>query len=73
MADKINENGINCREFVVDGLLNNHCYHLNMSFKIAKRCMNKCVHFLNRVLDNDDKTADEIEEDEILVSQEDLK
>lgn len=70
MADKLNESGIKCKEFVVDGLLNNHCYHLNMSFKIAKRCMNKCVHFLNRILENEDNTADEIEEDELSVNQE---
>ena len=73
MADRIEENGINCRKFVVDGFFNNHCYHLNMSFKIAKRCMNKCVHFLNRVLDNDDNTADEIEEDDFTVTQEEKK
>ena len=64
MADKLAEKGIQCKKFVVDGLLNNHCYHLNMSFKLAKRCMNKCVHFLNEVLNNDDDTPDEIEEDD---------
>ena len=65
MAEKFEAFDIKHKKFVVDGLLNNHCYHLNMKFKIAKRCMNKCVHFLNAVLDFDDNTADEIEEDEI--------
>ena len=65
MADKFEECGIKYKTFVVDGILNNHCYHLNMKFKLAKKCMNKCIHFLNRVLEHDDNTADEIEEDEI--------
>lgn len=64
MADKLEEFSIKHKKFVVDGILNNHCYHLNMTFKIAKRCMNKCIHFLNEVLDFDDNTADEIEEDD---------
>lgn len=64
MADKLKENGIRYKKFVVDGFFNNHCYHLNMTFKIAKRCMNKCVHFLNEVLDVEDNTADLIEEDD---------
>lgn len=64
MSDKLEEFSIRHKEFVVDGFLNNHCYHLNMTFKIAKRCMNKCIHFLNDVLDVEDDTADEIEEDE---------
>lgn len=65
MAEKFKTFDIKHKKFIVDGLLNNHCYHLNMKFKIAKRCMNKCVHFLNSVLDYEDNTADEIEEDEI--------
>ncbi len=69
MADKFREHGIKCKQFVVDGILNNHCYHLNMTFKIAKRCMNKCVHFLNEVLDVEDNTADEVEEDDIPVKE----
>lgn len=73
MADKFAEVGIKYKKFVVDGILNNHCYHLNMSFKIAKRCMNKCVHFLNDVLDFEDNTKDEIEEDEFTSHQEDKK
>lgn len=73
MADKFKEFGIEHKKFVVDGLLNNHCYHLNMSFKIAKRCMNKCVHFLNDVLDFEDETADEVEEDDKSIKEENLK
>ncbi|MBR3767107.1 MAG: alpha/beta hydrolase [Clostridia bacterium] len=65
MAEKFDEFGIKYKSFVVDGFLNNHCYHLNLRFKLAKRCMNKCVHFLNKVLDIEDSTEDEIEEDEM--------
>ena len=71
MADKLRENGVKYKQFVVDGLLNNHCYHLNMSFKTAKRCMNKCIHFLNDVLQVVDNTADEIEEDDKVIKEED--
>ena len=73
MADKLKENGVRYKKFVVDGFFNNHCYHLNMSFKIAKRCMNKCVHFLNDVLDVEDNTADEIEEDDKIIKDEKLR
>ena len=64
MADKFEEFGIKHKKFIVDGLLNNHCYHLNMKFRLAKKCMNKCVHFLNGALDFKDDTADEAEVDE---------
>lgn len=70
MADKLSECGIKYKQFVVDGLLNNHCYHLNMGFKTAKRCMNKCIHFLNDVLQVEDNTADEIEEDDKATKEE---
>lgn len=73
MADKFDELGIKYKKFVVDGILNNHCYHLNMSFKIAKRCMNKCIHFLNDVLQVEDNTEDEIEEDDKNIKEEKIK
>ncbi len=69
MADKFEELEIPCKKFVVGGILNNHCYHLNMTFKTAKRCMNRCIHFLNDMLQVEDNTADEIEEDDKSVKE----
>lgn len=64
MAEALEKNGINTDKFVVNGFFNNHCYHLNMSLKIAKKCMNKCVHFLNDILQNDDHMELEEEKDD---------
>lgn len=64
MTNEFKKNNVEHSTFVAEGLLNNHCYHLNMKFKLAKRCMNKCVHFLNDTLGFEDNTADEIEEDD---------
>lgn len=64
MAEQLEQHGITYDTFVATGFQNNHCFHLNMSFRIAQRCMSKCVHFLNTVLDHEDANDTYSEEEE---------
>ncbi len=49
-ADKLEENGVTVYRHMVEGFINNHCYHLNLYTKTAKKCMNTCVNFLYDIL-----------------------
>lgn len=49
-ADSLDTNGINVYRHVVEGIRNNHCYHLNLYRKTSKKCMNTCVNFLYDIL-----------------------
>ncbi len=60
MAKALEENNIRMEKFYVKGLIRNHCYHLMINLPSSKECMNRCVKFLNEVLDNDDPEKDEI-------------
>ena len=46
LADTLEENGVTVYRHMVEGFRNNHCYHLNLYRKTAKKCMNTCVNFL---------------------------
>ena len=51
MQDQLEQKGVSYDYFAAGGLLNNHCFHLNMGTAIAKECMHQCVDYLNQVLD----------------------
>lgn len=57
MAEALEQHGIRKEVFTVNGLLNNHCYHLMMNTALAKECMAKCVAFLNNVLCHEEGEA----------------
>jgi len=69
MAESFERNGVRYDKFIAEGFVNNHCFHLNMTFRIAQRCMNKCIHFLNDVLGHDDP-EDKYEEEETTTDKE---
>ena len=51
IADIFKTCGVKVGTYSAPGLINNHCYHLLLKTKQAKRCMAACVQFLNEALD----------------------
>lgn len=49
MCKKLNELGVKYEEFHSTKLLDQHCYHLILFSKIAKRCLDKIDAFIERV------------------------
>ncbi len=62
MAQALNDNGVKNEIFAVKGIIRNHCYHLMLNMPTAKECMNRCVNFLNGVLDHNDPEEEPINE-----------
>lgn len=62
MAKALEDNGVRHDVFSVKGLIRNHCYHLMLNLPSAKECMNRCIHFLNTVLDHEDAEEEPITE-----------
>lgn len=56
LAEQLEQFGVQHEHFEASGILNNHCFHLNMGTAIAKECMNQCINYLNRVLNHEDPT-----------------
>ncbi len=59
MAAEYERLGLPHETFEAAGLLNNHCFHLNLGTTLAKECMDRCVKYMNGVLGADDPTENE--------------